>query len=123
MVWAAPWTIVGALLGLGGVLGGGSVRRDGRVLEFWGGPLAWFLRTFPLVRNASAVTFGHAILARDRAALERCRAHERVHVRQYERWGPLFVPAYILCWCWMWTRGRHPYYDNPFEKEALGLAP
>ena len=46
------------------------------------------------------------------------RAHERVHVRQYEWWGPLFVPAYLLAGLWALIHGGHPYFDNRFEREA-----
>jgi hypothetical protein len=48
------------------------------------------------------------------------RAHEQVHVRQYERWGPLFVPAYLLSSLVELLRGRRPYRDNWFEREAYG---
>jgi hypothetical protein len=53
--------------------------------------------------------------------LDYSRRHELVHVAQYERWGPLFVPAYLACSAWMWLIGRDPYLDNPFEEEAYGL--
>jgi hypothetical protein len=43
-----------------------------------------------------------------------------VHVRQYERWGPLFVPAYLLSSLVELLRGRRPYRDNWFEREAYG---
>jgi hypothetical protein len=49
------------------------------------------------------------------------RAHERVHVRQCERWGPLFLPAYLVAGAWQWARGRNAYRDNPFEVEASRL--
>ena len=118
ILWASPWTLFGLLVGGLGLLGGGRIQRTGRVVEFFGGGAAFFLRTFPLVSGASAVTFGHTVLARDRSALEATREHELVHVRQYERWGPVFVPAYLLCWLVLWLRGRDPYRDNPFEREA-----
>ncbi|MHB8897189.1 MAG: hypothetical protein ACYC6Y_00430 [Thermoguttaceae bacterium] len=66
----------------------------------------------------SAITFGHTILGRDQAALDRCREHEQVHVRQYERWGPFFLPAYLLCSLLLWLGGRDCYRENPFEREA-----
>lgn len=65
-----------------------------------------------------AITLGHVVIGCDRATLSATRSHERVHVRQYERWGPLFIPVYLSCSMWLWIRGRHPYLDNPFEKEA-----
>jgi hypothetical protein len=42
-----------------------------------------------------AITLGHVVLATTESALKKTRSHERVHVRQYERWGPFFIPAYL----------------------------
>jgi hypothetical protein len=119
ILWASPWTLFGLANGLVALATGGRVRRVGRVLEFSGGWAALFLKTLPLVAGASAVTFGHAILGRSPDALDHARAHELVHVRQYERWGPIFVPAYLGCWAILWLRGKNPYLDNPFEREAF----
>ena len=66
------------------------------------------------------MTLGHCVITRTQADLDYSRQHELVHVAQYERWGPLFVPAYLACSAWMWLRGRDPYLDNPFEEEAYG---
>lgn len=44
-----------------------------------------------------------------------------VHVRQYERWGPLMGPAYLLASLYMHLTGRRAYRDNPFEREAYDL--
>lgn len=118
ILWASPWTLFGLLHGAIGLATGGHVKRTGRVLEFWGGWVTVYLRVFPLIAGAAAVTFGHTILARDLDALETTRRHEMVHVRQYERLGPLFVPAYLLCWVALRLRGKDPYLDNPFEREA-----
>lgn len=71
---------------------------------------------------ASAMTLGHVVLGRTPAALDISREHELVHVRQYELWGPLFVPAYLACSLWLWLRGGNAYFDNPFEKEAYSKA-
>lgn len=118
-IWASPWTLAGLLLGLIGLALGGRVQRTRRIVEFYGPGIAWLLRLTPLRGGAAAMTLGHVVLARDFEALERTRNHEMVHVRQYERWGLLFVPAYFLAGAWAWRQGRHPYYDNPFEREAF----
>ena len=123
ILWASPWTLFGLLVGGLGLATGGRVQRAGRVLEFSGGFATVFLRVFPLVRGASAVTFGHTVLGRSPSLLADCRQHEQVHVRQYERWGPLFVPAYLLCWLVLWLSGRNAYFDNPFERQAFDEAP
>ena len=89
------------------------------VIEVHGPWLRWALRHLvPLRGGAAAITFGHVVLARDQASLDWTRAHERVHVRQYERWGALFVPAYLAAGLWVALRGGHAYFDNPFEREA-----
>jgi hypothetical protein len=116
--WALPWTLLGLSIGALGLLTGGSAQRTGRVIEFWGGWAAAFLRVFPLISGAAAVTFGHVVLAQTKELLDDCRAHELVHVRQYERWGPLFVPAYLFHWVRLWIVGRDPYLENPFERQA-----
>jgi hypothetical protein len=41
-----------------------------------------------------------------------------VHVRQCERWGPAFIPAYVLAGAWAWVRHRGAYDGNRFEVEA-----
>lgn len=64
-----------------------------------------------------AITFGHVVLAVDEVDPDTLR-HELVHVTQYERWGPLFVPVYLAASVVAWIRGRHPYRDNPFEVAA-----
>jgi len=94
------------------------------VLELHGGWIAKFLRngTF-LPGGASAMTLGHVVLGRDKSALDRTRDHERVHVSQCERWGPLFVPAYLLASLMLHLRGRDAYHDNPFEREAFACVP
>lgn len=121
VLWASPWSLLGITLGLVGLLSGGSARRVGRVLEFHGGWLSWLLKRAPIAGGASAMTLGHTVLARTAGDLVRTRDHERVHVAQYERWGLAFVPAYLGWSAWLWLRGRHPYWDNPFEREAYGM--
>jgi hypothetical protein len=69
------------------------------------------------------MTLGHVVLGRTASALDVSREHELVHVRQYERWGPLFIPAYLLCSALIWFRGGDAYRDNPFEREAYRIAP
>ncbi len=123
VLWAAPWTLFGLSIGTLALLTGGRARRVGCVLEFSGGFAAVFLEVFPMVAGASAVTFGHTVLGRTQDALDDCRQHELVHVRQYERWGPLFVPAYLLCWLLLWLSGRNAYFGNPFERQAFDEAP
>ena len=120
--WAAPTTAVGLLFLLLAPIGGriGTQVVDG-VLELHGGLVSLFLRRGTLLKNgASAMTLGHVVLGRDLDALDWSRGHERVHVRQCERWGPLFIPAYILASVFISLRGGRFYEENPFEREAYG---
>ena len=115
-LWAAPTTAVGLLVLLLTLPTGGRVRVHTGVLEVCGGLAAWMLRRV----RASAMALGHVVLAVDDAAHDRSRDHERVHVRQAERLGPLFLPAYGLASLTAWLAGRHYYYGNRYEIEAYG---
>lgn len=121
-LWAGPYTALGVVLGLLALAGGASWRQQGGVLEFFGGRVGHGLARLPQPLAFSAMTLGHVILAVDRGALTHLRQHERVHVRQYEHWGPLFVPAYLLSSLLQLLRGRDPYRENHFEREAYALA-
>jgi len=123
IVWASPWSCLGLLLGLIAILTGGGLQWRHGVLEFHGGILRPLLQRVPILGGASAVTLGHTTLGRNLHDLQRCKDHECVHVAQYERWGPLFVPVYFLCSLWAWLTGRRAYRDNPFEREAYTKAP
>jgi hypothetical protein len=92
---------------------GGRLRLIAGVAEFHGGRLARVGRG-----RFAAMTLGHVVLGRNTAALHALRSHERVHVRQYERWGPLFLPAYALSSLWQSLHGRCAYRDNFFERQA-----
>jgi hypothetical protein len=114
--WASPTTAIGLLAGVLTLATGGKVQRRRGALEFHGGFARWFLSSTPV--RASAMTIGHVILGRDDVCLDRCRDHEQVHVRQSERWGPLFIPAYFAASFWASLLGRDPYLDNRFERQA-----
>ncbi len=124
-LWAGPTTLVGlvlvplALVGQGG----GRVRVVDGVVEVTGGWLAWLLRRVSVLSGGvAALTLGHVVLARDQACANDTRAHERAHVRQCERWGPFFLPAYLAASVWAALRGGNFYRDNWFEREARAAA-
>ena len=121
-IWAAPTTALGLLVVLAG-LWRAQVRVVEGVVEAHGPALAWLLSHFTLVPGgATALTLGHVVIARDSWSLESTRAHERVHVRQCEAWGPLFVPAYLSASLSATLRGGSCYFDNRFEVEAFDAA-
>ena len=113
--WAAPTTLVGLLAGAFTLVFGrprpaspGGARIPRRLLH-----AGW-----PNDGSFSAMTLGHVIIGRDALCLEFCRKHEQAHVRQVERWGPAFIPAYLLASLLAWRRGEHYYRDNWFERNA-----
>lgn len=116
-LWASPATALGVPLAAL-ALRGGRVRVVDGVLEAHGPWLRWLLSSCLPLRGVTAMTLGHIVIGRDQSALDDTRAHERVHVRQYERWGALFLPAYLIASMWAMGTGRHYYRDNVFEREA-----
>lgn len=145
-IWALPYTLLGIACGLFGLAtGGGCQLRQAfaaeeqenkpengsdkgadkgakkeavTLLEFYGGGTAWILRCLPNGHIISAMTLGHTVLGKTAADLDRARDHEMVHVKQFEKWGPLMGPAYIGASVWVWLHGKRAYRDNPFEVEA-----
>jgi hypothetical protein len=120
-VWAFPWTLFGLVMGSLGLLTGGTVQRRGAVFEFHGGAVRWFLERLP--SQAMAMTIGFTVMGLTGAALDISRNHELIHVAQYGRWGPLFVPAYMISSLYIRMKGGRAYRDNPFEVEAYTKAP
>jgi len=98
------------------------VRRSEGVWEFYGGAMARLLDFvgLPGIGGMPAMTLGHVIWARNRREQRKWRRHELIHVAQFERWGVFLIPAFYLAAAWLALNGRHPYYENPFEREAYG---
>jgi hypothetical protein len=118
-LWASPNTLFGLLFLPTAALPGARVQVVGGVLEMHGPLIAAFLRhCVPLRGGASALTFGHVVLASSGRALDATRQHERVHVRQCEIWGPAFIPAYLIAALWALSKGAGAYSGNYFERQA-----
>jgi hypothetical protein len=114
LLWALPCSLVGLVLALAFFVARARARVVGGAFEVVLRPGAGALAWLPF----RCITFGHVILAIDGADLERLRAHEQVHVRQYERWGVLFFVLYAASSAWQLLRGGRPYWDNHFEVQA-----
>lgn len=118
-LWALPVSLLGMLVAFVARSSGGTWQRVDGVLEAAGGwPARVLQRGFPFSGAVAAITLGHVVIGVSLAALVATRAHERVHVRQFERWGLLLLVLYPLAGLAAWMRGGHPYRDNPFEREA-----
>jgi hypothetical protein len=119
-LWALPNTLIGLLLLPFVVITNGRWQIVDGVLELHGTLVAFILaHLVPIPGGAAAMTLGHVVLGRDAKALDLCRTHERVHVRQCERWGPAFIPAYFLAAAYGMLTGRGGYTGNFFERQAL----
>jgi hypothetical protein len=118
-LWAFPATALGLFFVPLAWLSGGRLQVVQGAIEIHGGVVTLFLRRgLPWLGSAAAMTLGHVILGRDEFCLNHSRKHEHVHVRQYERWGPLMLPLYFLSSAIAYCRGQDPYLDNAFEREA-----
>lgn len=84
---------------------GGVLLAEGAT---WPRRLGWRYR---------AITLGHVILSVDDLDEDTFK-HELVHVRQFERWGPLFLVLYPAASIEAKLKGRHFYRDNRFELAA-----
>ena len=122
-IWTFPNTLLGLAIGYLGVFSGGKVQRVDGCWEFHGGIVTRLLRFAPTGSGAMAMTLGHTILGQTQAALDIARAHEHVHVRQYEKFGPFFIPAYFAASFYAWVNRKDAYRDNIFEVEAFDKEP
>jgi hypothetical protein len=123
--WALPVSMF-ALFLLPFAIWRAQWRFSGGALEITSPALGYFLhsawaRTLSGGSGFAAATIGSVIVSGDEPALASCRTHERIHVRQCERWGPFFPLAYVAAGLWaaLIRRDLRSYYwDNPFEIEA-----
>lgn len=117
-LWALPVSAFGAAIGVLALALGARARWHAGVLEvtLLAGGSRSASRRYEL--PFAAITLGHVVLAATPEDQARLRRHERAHVAQYERWGPLFLLAYPAESLWQWLRGRRPYLDNRFEQLA-----
>jgi hypothetical protein len=121
LLWALPCSALGLLFALVPLCMGGRARWSRGALE-----VTYRQRVAECGARARslpfrAIVFGHVILSVSAEELQRLGPHERVHVAQYERWGPVFLVAYPAASLWQWLRGRDPYRDNVFEVQARRL--
>ena len=118
LLWASPCSLLGLAFALPVLLLGGRAHWTQGALEV--SHRATLAACGPRLRRMlfRGVVFGHVILAVTAEELRQIGPHERVHVEQYGRWGPFFLPAYALSSLWQLLRGRDPYWHNHFEVDA-----
>jgi hypothetical protein len=108
------WTLPNTLLGL--VAGALTFQRPRVVqgaLVFDRGPrgLTAVMRAF----DRAAMTVGYVIVSSAPVEGTLLR-HEQHHIRQYERWGPFFIPVYLL------LAIPYGYRHHPMELAAMRAA-
>lgn len=107
--WAAPLTLLGAML-----VAAGRARAvwdpalGAYVARGVGGPSGRLLRMAGVHANA----LGHMVVCSIDDPSQALLEHEATHVRQTERLGPAIVPLYL------WLGARYGYRDNPLERAA-----
>jgi hypothetical protein len=125
-LWRYAWAFPASAIGLGlawvARTGGATMHRVDGVLEVAGGAFGRAVARLPAPFRFCAITFGHVVVGVDHRVLAQCRTHEHAHVRQYERWGLLFFPLYAASSLWEAVRGKAPYRDNYFERQARAAA-
>lgn len=120
VLWAAPLTLFGLLVGLPIVLWRGhlqfvhgyapAVLIRGRLADF-------LLHRHPFGRM-NAMAIGHVVIAAHDGLSSRVLMHELVHVRQGACWGILFPFAYLGSSLWALLHGKDAYWHNRFEVAA-----
>lgn len=122
LIWVAPVTLIGGAFAFIIWLSGGQIKKQGIAWEASNGAAFRLLTLCNPWQQIAAITFGHIIIARDADTADRLRTHEHVHVRQTERWGIFFLPAYLIASVVALLNGGDAYLDNVFEIEARRIA-
>ena len=117
-IWASPATAIGVCAACIAGLIGAELGRVSGVLEVSLAPRGAVLCKAVACLPFVAITFGHIVIACSAQEQATHREHERVHVAQYELWGPFFLLAYPLESLYQVLSGRRPYQDNRFETAA-----
>ena len=117
--WTSVNTLMGYLYGMFSAAWTAATSKDrvtvsysGQAMEFRGSALPLF------PGDTEAMVLGATVhYNRNHEETCRLRAHEAEHVRQYRRWGVLYLVAYAGL-----TVIYGGYYDNPFERRAREAA-
>jgi hypothetical protein len=108
------WSLPNTLIGLGFALLSGAVPqvRDGLLVAESNRGLAYLFLTR---RGFGAITFGRVVVSA-MPLTAHLLVHESHHSRQYEVFGPFYLPVYL------WLHARRGYAANPLEVEAEACA-
>jgi hypothetical protein len=118
VLWALPCSVIGLGLAALVLAAGGRAKLSAGALEVTYRRSHAQCGSLARVLPFRGIVFGHVIMAVTDAELVAIGPHERVHVQQYELWGPLFFLAYGASSLWQLAQGHNPYWDNHFEVQA-----
>lgn len=118
LIWVSPCTAVGLALAVVPLVAGGKAKWSSGALEVTYRHSLASCGNRALKLPFRGIVFGHVILAVTSEELGTIGSHERVHVEQYERWGPLFFFAYGASSLWQLVNRHSPYWHNHFEVQA-----
>jgi hypothetical protein len=119
-LWTLPTSALALPLIVINAITGGSTHLHEGVVEIHGRSVRRFLSSRAF--RAAALTLGHVVLNVDDTARLLYRSHEFVHVRQAEKWGPLFVPLYLGLMVRTWRKTGRGYWNHPWEVEAREIS-
>ena len=117
-IWTSPASAIGICATFIASVVGAKIKRVSGVLEVSLAPRSGMLCKAVACLPFAAITLGHVVIACSADEQAAHREHERVHVAQYELWGPVFLLAYPLDSLYQLLNGRRPYLDNRFELAA-----
>jgi hypothetical protein len=108
------WGLPNSFIGLGFALLSGALPRprDGLLIAESNRGLAYLFLTR---RGFGAITFGRVVVSAV-PITPHLLMHESHHARQYEVFGPGYLPVYL------WLHARHGYAANSLELEAEACA-
>ncbi len=107
--WCAPLTTFGLLVAR---LGGSTPKWNATHQCYVATDVSGISRLLLRRVGAHANTIGQVVLSTVPDPSPALLAHEAVHVRQYERFGPLMPVIYVM------MGALYGYRDNPFERAA-----
>jgi hypothetical protein len=110
LLWSLPDSLIG--LGFAALSLARPRVRDGLLVAESNRGLAYVFLTR---RGFGAITFGRVVVSAI-PVTPHMLVHESHHSRQYEIFGPFYLPVYLF------LHARHGYTANPLEVEAEACA-
>ena len=110
LLWSLPNSLIG--LGFAALSLAWPRVRDGLLVAESNRGLAYLFLTR---RGFGAITFGRVVVSAI-PVTPHLLVHESHHSRQYEIFGPFYLPVYLF------LHARHGYTANPLEVEAEACA-